>query len=117
MLFHVQMQMTISSLERVGLCSHLNGEQRGTEALEEHLARAVRMNYGVLKLSLNSKSGQCSTEGAETSGREMFPSLPTAVPVPHPTARPRGLALLGPKLVPLPPGVLSPIYSKHLLLE
>ena len=59
-----------------GLCSHLNGEQRGAEALEDHLARAVRMNYAALKLSLNSKCGQCSIGGAESRGRVLCPEPP-----------------------------------------
>ena len=64
-----------------GLCSNLNGEQKGTEALEEHVARAVRMDYAALKCSLNSESGQCVTGGAE-GRREMFPESPATVPAP-----------------------------------
>ena len=44
------------------------------------MARAVRMNYAALKLSLNSKCGQCSIGGAESRGRVLCPEPPRSFP-------------------------------------
>ena len=88
-----------------GLCSNLNGEQQGTEALEEHEAGTGQQWFCCPKLSLNSGSGQCPT-GSVEDRRVMFPAFPAAVPT-HPIASPWGPALVASEQVLLPPGMSS----------
>lgn len=70
-----------------GLCSNLNAEQQGTEALEEHEAGTGQQRFCCPKLSLNSGSGQCPT-GSVEDRRVMFPAFPAAVPVHIPLPAP-----------------------------
>lgn len=88
MLFHVQMQMTISSLEHASAVFQPARQGRGAGAPEKHLALAVRMNYAAPKFSLNPETGQGSRRGAESRGG--VPQVPTQLFLyPIPSASPQ----------------------------